>query len=150
TSAPRYATPKTRHLKNPEAPAPGDLTLMALFDARTHTQRLPGDQSEPMIPIAHTVGSWVLLLAEERPLSGELPNSILGQLDLLARHGDWLAGREWIDDLLAELGEIRQHLRAAVHEPAASPVGRCPSQDADGRACDGPLWADKGGEMAVD
>jgi hypothetical protein len=154
--APRDASPKTRHTKSAEAPAPGDLGIMALFDSRTHTQRLAGtdvnpagDQSEPMIPVEHIAASWLLLVAEERPLTADLPRSLLAQFDLLVRHHDWMAEQLWIDDYLLELAELRKHLRSAVREVDPAPVGRCPSQDGDGVPCGGPLWP-TAGMMAVD
>lgn len=149
TNAPREDAPRTRHTKAAEAPAPGDLGIMALYDQRTLTTRLPDDQSEPLAPVLHTVASWLLLVAEERPLTDTLPRSVLAQIDLLVRHGDWIAGCEWVDDYHRELGELRKHLRAAVHEADARPVGRCPSQDGDGAMCGGPLWPDRNGAFAV-
>lgn len=154
--APQEHTEKTRWVKSPEAPAPGNLTLIAMFDPRTAATRLPGttdnpagDQSEPVGNVLHTVSSWLLLVAEERPLTAALPRSVLVQLDLLKRHHDWIAAQDWVDDYAAELGEVRKALRVAVREGGERAVGRCPSQDDNGAVCNGPLFPVEG-EMAVD
>lgn len=131
-SAPREASPKTRHTKSAEAPAPLDLTAVALRDPRTHaarisaTQRNPdGDQSEPLPAVPHIVASWVLLVADERPLTDALPNGVVSQLALLARHHDWIAAQGWVDDYLLELAELRKALRQAVHDVTHERLGSC-------------------------
>lgn len=144
--APTEATPKTRHLKQPEAPAPGNLVIMALYDARTLTTRLAEDQSEPMIPVLHMVASWLLLVAEERPLTATLPSSVLGQLDLLARHHDWLAAHDAVDDYWSEMREVRQHLRSAVNDRTHTRVGTC-DLPIEGGTCGGALLVANGSSV---
>ena len=138
--APSLPSPKTRHTKAAEAPAPGDLTIMALFDARTATGPVraspddPWDTSQPLAPVLHIIASWLLLVADERPLTTQLPGSVLGQLDLLARHHDWLAGQPCVGDYRLELRELRTHLRAAAHDHTHRRVATCDLPTVDGRA----------------
>jgi hypothetical protein len=40
--APQETSPKTRYVKAPAGPAPADLVILALYDRRTATTRLPG------------------------------------------------------------------------------------------------------------
>lgn len=131
--APSEATPKTRRVKQPEAPAPGDLAIMALYDSRTLTVRLPGDQSTPMVPVLHVIASWLLLVAEERPLTTPLPTSVLAQLDLLSRHHEWLAAHPAVDDYHLEMTELRTHLRGAVRDHTHKRVTTCDLPTDDGQ-----------------
>lgn len=149
--APSEATPKTRHLKQPEAPAPGDLSIMALYDSRTTTTRIAetpenpgGDQSEPMVPVLHVVASWLLLVAEERPLSAELPRSVLGQLVILERHHDWLAAESYADDYWREMRELRQHLRGAVRDHTHTRIGTCDLPTEESEQCGGSILVRNG------
>jgi hypothetical protein len=111
--------------KRADPPAPGDVTLMALLDARTSAIRLPGDQSEPMPAVLAVVASWLLLIAEERPLTAMLPRSVLAQLDLLTRHHEWIASKPWVDDYLLEFGELRKALTAVVRDVRFERRGVC-------------------------
>lgn len=131
--------------KRADPPAPGDVTLMALFDARTKAVRLNGDQSEPLPAVLSVVASWVLLVAEERPLTAALPSSVLGQLDLLKRHGDWIAGQGWVDDLLLELAELRKALAGVVHDRRFFNLGQCDLPAEDG-LCGGALLLENGSD----
>jgi hypothetical protein len=139
--APSQAAPKTRHMKQAEAPAPGDLAIMALYDSRTLTARIPetaqnpgGDQSEPMVPVLHVVASWLLLVAEERPLTATLPRSVLAQLDLLTRHHDWLAASLFVDDYHAEMKALVRHLRTATNDHTHHRVATCDLPSDNGQA----------------
>jgi hypothetical protein len=141
-SAPREHHEQTRHTKAAEAPAPLDLGAVALRDPRSYGE-LPS--------VASVVASWVLLLAEERPLGDTLPASVVAQLALLTRHGDWISAQGWVDDYARELEELRTALRHAVGDKMrVRPVGKCPSQDGDGLPCEGPLVPSETGRMAVD
>lgn len=130
--APRDASPKTRHTKSAEAPAPLDLTAGALRDPRTMAVRIQpsaehpdGDPSEPLPAVPHIVASWLLLLAEERPLTQGLPRGVVAQVGLLARHHDWIAAQGWVDDYLLELAELRKALGQAVHDVSRQRIGTC-------------------------
>lgn len=133
-SAPKDETPKTRHLKSAEAPAPANLEALALRDPRSASRPIrpnpaiplhEGDSSTPIPAVTFIVASWLLLVAEERPLTAALPGSTTGQLALLIRHADWIAGQEWVDAYLDELGDLRQALKAAVRDHTHRYHGRC-------------------------
>ncbi len=146
-SAPKDETPKTRHLKAAEAPAPANLEVLSLRDPRstvTPTHANPGT-----IPsITALVASWVLLVADERPLTAQLPSGTHGQLSLLIRHGDWIAAQEWCGDYLEELGDMRKALAAALRDQAHASIGRCrlPADDRDG-LCAGQLMRENGSDV---
>lgn len=133
-SLPREASEKTRHLKSPEAPAPCDLTAVSLRDPRSYGEI-------PAVP--HIVASWLLLVAEERPLTMTLPKGVVGQLDLLARHHDWMAGQDWVDDYLLELAELRKALAGAVRDRTHRKIGHCNLPVASG-ICGGVLLKENG------
>lgn len=149
--APAEESPKTRYLKQPEAPAPGNLGIMSLFDRRTAVARIPGtpqnpdgDQSEPMPAVFAVIASWVLLFADERPLTTILPKSVLAQLELLRRHHQWACVQPWIDDYALELTELRRALKAAVNDHTHTACGTCDLPTADRARCGGVLLAENG------
>lgn len=140
--------------KRADPPAPGDLTIMAMFDGRTQSIRIPpsiadplGDQSDPLSNVEAIVAGWVVELADERPLTQTrhklvirrnraiavspytapmtLPKSLLGQLDLLRRHHDWVAAQGWVEDYLRELTDIRTGLKGGVHDHPIAYRGKC-------------------------
>jgi hypothetical protein len=133
--------------KRADPPAPGDVAIMALYDRRNATSRLPGDESEPVPAVLAVVASWTLLLAEERPLTATLPRSVLAQLDLLRRHHEWIAAQLYIDDYLLEMGELRKALTGCVRDRTFIKVGTC-DLPADDRLCGGALMM-KNGEDTV-
>lgn len=153
-SAPKDETPKTRHLKAAEAPAPANLEALALRDHRSSSTVIPpnpkipkheGDPSTPIPPARFIVGSWLSVVAEERPLSSTLPRSILAQLAILARHGDWIAAQPWVDDYLGELIDVRKALKAAVRDQVYRRVGQCPLfPEGQDQPCGGALLEENG------
>lgn len=163
-TAPKDETPKTRHLKAAEAPAPANLEVLALRDPRSHPSRLAEDQSAPIPPVLSVVAGWLLCLAEERPLTEtrhrlaiirnraywvaytapmRLPKSVLAQLTLLERHHDWIAAQLWVDDYLTELTDLRQALRAAVRDHANKRIGSC-RLPVEEKVCGGALLQENG------
>lgn len=146
--APRENGPSGGHRKKrADPPAPGDVTIMALYDARTLAVRTTADQSEPIPAVLSMVASWVQMLAEERPLTAELPKSVLAQLALLRRHGDWFAGHGAVEDYLRELEEIHKALRGVVHDHTVKRIGWCDLPAEDGEACGGPLMVENGSHV---
>lgn len=140
---PRGKSPK----KRADPPAPGDTAIMALFDPRTKPARLPDDQSTPIPAVLSVVASWLQLVAEERPLTAELPRSVLAQLDLLARHHEWLAAQLWVDDYLLEMTELRKGLASVVRDHSAKRIGTCDLPTEDGPRCGGALLVDNGSDI---
>lgn len=147
-TGPKDETPRTRHLKAAEAPAPANLEALALRDPRSSSTALPEDTSTPIPAVLSIVASWVLLVAEERPLTADkLPQSVIAQLQLLDRHADWIAGQPWVDDYATELGDLRKALRLAVRDVTHHKIGRCrlPAEEGEG-ACGGTLIRENGAE----
>lgn len=152
-TAPKDETPKTRHLKSAEAPAPANLDVLALRDPRTHPARIAvnpdipkheGDLSTPIPPVLTVVAGWLLCLAEERPLTATvLPKSVVAQLALLERHHDWIAAQAWVDDYVAEMGELYRALRAAVRDQVTKRIGVC-RLPVEGGVCGGTLLEENG------
>lgn len=153
-SAPKDETPRTRHLKAAEAPAPANLDALALRDERSSAvplvdrwvdgEFIQGDYSTPIPSVLTIVASWLLCVADERPLTATLPGSVLGQLDVLVRHHDWIAAQLWVDDYVLEMTDLHKALKLAVHDYTHREVGRCrlPVEDRD--RCGGALIAENG------
>lgn len=161
-TAPKDEVPKTKRIKAAEAPAPADLDVLTLLDARTATWRVhrvylaeelwpycdvpTADTSAPMANILAIVAGWVMCVAEERPLTAtKLPQSVLAQLDLLERHHDWIAGQAWVDDYMREMDEAGKALKAVLHDRTHTRIGWCPVEREDGAgACRGALLKENG------
>ena len=151
-TAPKDETPKTKHLKAAEAPAPANLDVLALRDPRSHVAAIPptvenygyGDPSSPIPPVLTVVAGWVLCLAEERPLSASLPRSVIAQLDLLALHHDWIAAQPWVDDYSNEMRDLRDALKLTVRDHTHRKIdGRCQLPTETG-VCGGVLLSENG------
>src|SRR5690242_6181099 len=56
-SAPKDETPKTRHMKAAEAPAPANLEALSLRDPRSASARSTADQSQPIPSVPSIVSS---------------------------------------------------------------------------------------------
>lgn len=139
--APQDAGPSGGKVKKrADPPAPGDTTLMALYDQRSTTieparsylrnwnansGRLESNGGGELPAVLAIVASWVLLVADERPLTAVLPRSVLAQLDLLRRHHEWMAAQPFVDDYLLELAELRKALAMAVRDVQFERRGVC-------------------------
>lgn len=150
--APRESSPKTRHLRSADPAAPADLWIMSLYDSRTKANRIAGtdtdpkgDQSEPITNVTATIAELVERVAEERRLT-DLPASVLAQLSLLARHHDWIAGQDWVDEYTTQLAELRRGLRAAVRDQPVKTIGTC-DLPTDTGVCGGPLLVENGSSV---
>lgn len=195
-TAPKDETPKTRHLKSAEAPAPANLEALSLRDKTSHGERIAaraychqcgdigqtsfvqspeasrryaqwaanlhttrtghsayvadGDNSTPIPAVLAIVASWLLLVAEERPLTATaLPKSVIAQLSLLERHHEWMAAQEWIGDYVSELDDLRKALKLAVRDHTHKVVGRCHLAANDGTEahCGGTLMQENGAHV---
>jgi hypothetical protein len=149
--APADNSPRTRKLKRADPPAPANLTLVAMYDARTKMCRIPGtvadplgDQSEPLTDVLGIIAAHTDRLIDERNLT-TAPASVLAQLDLLKRHCDWLARQPWVAELLDELRQVRRALRVAVRDRAFFRVGTC-HLVVDDVVCGGALLVENGTE----
>jgi hypothetical protein len=155
-SAPKDSAPKTRHMKSSSPPAPANLDVLTLLDKRTSSVQypqllesdgLPADMSRPGTPVLAVIASWVLLVADERPLTTQLPSSALGQLDLLRRHHDWIAAQPWVDDYLTEMTELKRAMSTALRDNTHRFMGRCYLIGEDGQVCNGELLQENGTEF---
>lgn len=147
--------------KRADPPAPGDVTLMALWDTRTtaipvdvtrernwnaNSGRLEPNGGGELPAVLSIVASWVLLLADERPLTQALPSSVLAQLDLLKRHHEWIAAQGYIDDYVMEMRELRKALASAVRDHVTTRKGTCNLPTESG-VCGGTLLQDNGSDV---
>lgn len=115
-----------------DAPAPGRVDVMALFDERSHRHYRDehGDPNSPEYPhIFTSLGGWVQILIEERGLT-ELPDflPLTGIIGLLRGHRQWIAQQPWIDDYTIEINDIHVALARGVRDsmwPAS--IGKCPN-----------------------
>lgn len=146
-SAPIDGRSESRRSKQPYPPAPANLEAVALRDPRSSVRRdSKGDPMRGEVPsVLSVVASWVQLLAEERPITADLPSSVIAQLDLLARHHDWICEQTWVDDYWRELSELRTALRSALHDKTFVRIGTCYLPTTTGR-CDGPLLRRNGSQ----
>jgi hypothetical protein len=80
-------------------------------------------------------------------LTADLPRSVLAQLDLIKRHGDWCAAQSWVDDLLRELREVRQGLRSVLNDRTHTRIGTCDLPTEDERPCGGALLVENGSSV---
>jgi hypothetical protein len=144
-SAPKDETPKTRHLKSAEAPAPANLEVLSLRDPRSLSVATAADPSNPIPSLVSIVASWTMLLAEERPLTATLPRSAMAQLGLLQVHHRWIAAQPFVDDYLNEMVGLRKALSAALRDHTHKQVGRCrlPVEGREG-PCGGALIEENG------
>ncbi len=127
---------------SPHSPAPIDLVVAALRDARNPTARTTGGDVPSVLGV---VASWVMVLADRRPLKtftrdhigwriypdgsrekrfgplyGLMPRSMLGQLALLRSHHDWIADQPFVGAYHAQLGQIHAALVDKVGVPVLS------------------------------
>jgi hypothetical protein len=139
-----------RPKKPAETPSPVRLEAWALlFD----TARLNawGRHPSDLPDIPSVLSGWAQNMCDDRDLAGAaLTGTVMTAVRLLTEHADFIVSRPWVDEYDAELGWCRQALRQAhgISE-GRQPVGKCPSLDGDGVTCDGPLWPDRHGAMAV-
>jgi len=125
-TSPRESSPRTGRTKNPSPPAPANLDVLGLRDARSQWDSGKRIQAGNMPSVPAVVASWLLLVCEERPLTAQQPQSVLGRLAVLKRHHDWIAGQEWVGDYLAELTELRQAIYTTlVDRPILRTLGAC-------------------------
>lgn len=106
------------------------LDVLALLDPRSGP-----DPDTP--PIAGIIRDWATLVADERQLQPAATTA--SQLDLLARHHDWLAAQpHLIGDFTREIRAVHAALRRVCGE-ATTVIATCQAPSDDGDECGGPL-----------
>jgi len=132
--------------KRVDPPAPVRLDVVGLADRRT-IHRYDGD----LYPVLAVVESWARLVREERDITRPTtPATILSETSLLGAHLDWIAAQPFVDELAAELRQVKSALHAAIGDHAPRSVGKCPviHPDAD-EPCGGRLYQDRYGRLSV-
>lgn len=141
----------SRHLKQPHAPAPLNLGVAALSDTRA-TMWDPEDDSSGIPDVVGVLGEEADRVRDERPLQQrQTARTMTSEVDLLRAHRDWICAQDWVIAYDRTLRGLRRAiLRETGGDQKRKPIGRCPAKDGDGTPCDGPLWPDRYGAMAVD
>jgi hypothetical protein len=76
--------------------------------------------------------------------SAPVPPDIAGEAQLLARHAEWIATRDWVADFHHDVRALRAQLQQANGTSQPKPIpGKCPHQPSPGQECGGPLWPAK-------
>lgn len=165
-TAPKDQAGKGRKLKNPTPPAPANLDWIVLHDRRSHGDVDGQDDrsGQPSAAIEFHAEVYATRVRDERPLSqivlrpvrhadsrvfdvpttvpAVLPSSYVARLDLIARHHDWIAEQEWVDEYWDDLNGLHRALRRAVRDyPPVIPNGLsgCYIEDGNGEPCRGDL-----------
>lgn len=149
------------HAKQPHAPAPTRLDLMALMDPRTGPMTTDADL--PYVPRELEV--WTDHIAVMREITPPPPKVMIRRAQWLAgkaggdwewslaqartevmsawlrRHHRWLAGQEMVTDYREHLHRIRSKVAKAVGMEPPPPFAHCYAMAGDPLTeCGGPLW----------
>ncbi len=136
----------SKHTKAAEAPAPIRLDVAALSDKRNTAPVHSGDL--PDVP--GTLEDWAGWVVDERQLTPLKRGwTITDSVRLLQTNIAWIVEQDMVTDFDDSLRSLRRALAQASGERKSTPVGRCPSLDGNGNACNGPLWP-RNDMMAVD
>lgn len=139
--------------KQPASPAPMRLDAWAMLHDRQRLYRTGRDSDLPDVPAV--LDDLAQRILDDHPHGGDeagasLDGTAVTAARILTEWGERIARGPWIDEYDAELAWVRRRLRAAHGLASKHPVGRCPSLDGNGDTCDGPLWPDRHGRLAVD
>ena len=143
-TTPHEARGRKEHRKIDDAPpVPVNLDWVMLTDHRT------GQTHDRVMTPEHPIGIPAVLDTYCRRLGlGHMArrDHILGRLDVLRRHHDWIAEHDWVIDYAADLSGVRRALRTAVRDQTHSDIGRCylPVDEAGREQCIGRLLAENG------
>lgn len=133
------------HAPRCDPPAPIRLEVVALRDRRT-IARADGDP----LPILVIVEAWAHAVREDRALAAPAtPATLVGELELLRTHHDWIAAQPWVDDYANELRACHHQLAIIVGEHGPTAIAPCPLDDQQGQPCLGRLHQDRWGGMGV-
>lgn len=165
-SAPKANTAKGRRLSNPSPPAPANLDVLVLRDPRSHGDvDSPDDAQRQPWSVPYLTEVYCYRVRDERNLTrvvlrqvlhrdrvlevpttvkADVPRSVVGRLDMLLRHHDWIAAQDWVDDYLTEMTELKRAMATALRDNTHRFMGRCYLIGATGEACGGDLLQENG------
>jgi hypothetical protein len=174
-SAPRRdETGKGRRLKKPYPAAPANLDVLVLRDPRTKIQRIPtlqrdgkpSDMSEPLINPVASMRDLAEMVRDGRPLTqtitrdrvidgrtvqvsrtipAAIPGGIIGCINLLRRHANWVCEQDFVAVFWDELTAVHRAVRGALNDQAHRFIGRCYlTLDDSPTACGGNLLRPNG------
>ena len=142
---------ESKHLKDPEPPAPTSLVVVALTDRRgAGATRVAGDElwyELPDVPaVLPVVHAWAEQLRndldpgrEDRPVEARAV-TVHGECGYLLAGFDSLCAAEWVTDAYQELNVTARALRTVHGLTGAKPLGRCLLVE-----CDGKVWPSRDG-----
>jgi hypothetical protein len=149
-TAPKESTGKAGRTKNPSPPAPANLDVLVLRDARSHGDvDCEDDRRGQPWSVPYLTEVYCARLRDERPLTrivlrpvrnritdvaydipttvpALVPRSSAARLDMLIRHHDWITGQSWLDDYWDEMVGLRKAMRTALRDrPITKSLGSC-------------------------
>ena len=108
------------------SPAPGNVAVMALTDARAKTP-IDLDSIEDVPDLPGTLASWARMVVEELESADHLTGDVSQSVRVLRRERKWIAQQAWLDDYVFELGAVHRALARAVGDSMwPKPLGKCP------------------------
>ncbi|MDF5756581.1 hypothetical protein [Spongiactinospora sp. TRM90649] len=91
-----------------EAPVPVRLDVLCMI----HDGAVPlhGEDDDQVGPpsIPSTLKAWAWLICEHRGLTYPVTASVIELAELLLRHAEWAAGRDFVADMMHEIGRLRR------------------------------------------
>lgn len=97
--------------------------------------------SDRLMSTLGVLNGWARVIREDRDLEPPERVTITGERDTLSRHLEWCAAQPFIDEMYAELRQLRAALKSLNGNEDDKPVGRCYLPTDDGE-CGGPIWID--------
>lgn len=97
--------------------------------------------SDRLMSALGVLHGWARVVREDRDLEPPASITITGERDTLSRHLDWCAEQPFVDEMHAELRQLRAALKSLNGNEDERPVGRCYLPADDGE-CGGPIWVD--------
>ena len=132
-----------RHVRVSGSPALARLDVVALMDPRTAATDSSGEAWDGSAYIPNEVGTWALLLAEERGVATRIATMYEAARFLT----DWIAelcASEWVDECYDALVDAEKLLKRAHGDVRVKPLGKCINvyeRDGEMVACNGTLYA---------
>jgi hypothetical protein len=133
--------PGSKATKRSEEAAPMRLGVIDLLDQRHARKWLGLVPTEARRGAIGTLHAHADRVRDERPLTGDLPDTVTGLCGFLARHLLWIAEQDWVVEFTIEVKALNRAVAEAVGIYQRPPVGKCHITTDDGTPCGGPLYA---------